>query len=166
MKTIYLVRHAKSSWEDMSLRDIDRPLNKRGLRDAPFMANLLKGKGAKPQAIVSSPANRAFTTAGYFAKAFDIPADDIIVKPEIYEAFSADIFKVIHELPENLNTICLFGHNPTFTNVANLFAKTDYIPNVPTCGICRIDSKAQQWTEFDPANSSLTEFHYPKQYFS
>ena len=88
MKTIYFIRHAKSSWADMSLRDIQRPLNARGLRDAPFMAKMLKGRGVQLDAIVSSPANRAFTTATYFAEAFGLKSADIIVKQDIYEAFT------------------------------------------------------------------------------
>ena len=82
MKKLFLVRHAKSSWADPSLADLDRPLNKRGLRDAPFMAKLLKGRGVQPDRILSSPANRAFTTASYFAEALDIPSKEIDIETE------------------------------------------------------------------------------------
>ena len=165
MKTVYLVRHAKSSWADMSLRDIDRPLNKRGFRDAPFMAKMLKGKGARPDALVSSPANRAFTTASYFAKAIDWSPEDIVVEKDIYEAYVSDLFEIVRSLSEEWDTICLFGHNPTFTSFANRFGGRDYIPNIPTCGIVRIESDCKQWSDFSEENSRLVEFHYPKQYF-
>ena len=136
MKIVYFVRHAKSSWEDMSLRDIDRPLNPRGKRDAPFMAKLLKGKGVKADAIISSPANRAFSTASVFAAELEVKKEDIRVKDQIYEAYTNDVLDVISNLEDDLETVLIFGHNPTFTSLANMFSK-DYIPNVPTCGIAK-----------------------------
>lgn len=165
MKTIYLVRHAKSSWEDPSLRDVERPLKKRGFRDAPFMAKMLSGKGIKVDRLVSSPANRAYTTATYFAKAFDIEPSDIQKVPEIYEAYPKDILNLVKRLPDNLDTVLLFGHNPTFTSFANLFS-SDYIANIPTCGIVRIEAEVEAWSDFSTNTANLVEFHYPKQYFS
>ena len=165
MKSVYFIRHAKSSWDDMSLRDIDRPLNKRGFRDAPFMANVLKGKGVKPSAIISSPANRGLTTATYFAKELDIPKKHIKVEPKIYEAMTSEVLEVIQNLPEAYKLVLIFGHNPTFTSIANLFSE-NYIANVPTCGIFRVDAQIDSWSEFSDANGALSELHYPKQYFS
>ena len=95
MKTVFFIRHAKSSWEDPSLRDHDRPLNKRGLRDAPFMSKLLVGKGILADKIVSSPANRAYTTATSFAEAMKIAEEDILVRPAIYEAFPQEVLRVL-----------------------------------------------------------------------
>ncbi|MBR9921115.1 MAG: histidine phosphatase family protein [Bacteroidetes bacterium] len=164
MKTLFLIRHAKSSWADDSLRDIDRPLNKRGLRDAPFMAKMLKGKGIVPDKLVSSPANRAFTTASYFASEYGILMDQILQLPEIYEASPTELMRVISRLENKWEVVFLYGHNPTFTDIANRFTD-QYIPNVPTCGICKIESEAETWEEVDPINSQLIEFHYPKQYF-
>lgn len=164
MKTIFFIRHAKSSWADMSLRDIKRPLNKRGLRDAPFMAKLLKGKGVAIDAIVSSPANRAFTTATYFAEAFGMKVADIIIKKEIYEAYTEEILEVIRDLSDTIQTVLVFGHNPGFTSVANMFTE-DYIANVPTCGITKIEADISTWKELEPEKGKLTAFYYPKQYF-
>ncbi len=164
MKTLYLIRHAKSSWEDSSLRDIQRPLNPRGKRDAPFMAKLLKGKGIQADAIVSSPANRAFTTSTYFAKEMGIEENEIIQEDSIYEAYTEDIFNVIHSLHNSINTVFLFGHNPTFTSMANMFTQ-NYIANVPTCGIVVIESAAESWSAFGRENSLLKDYYYPKQYF-
>ena len=165
MKTVYFIRHAKSSWEDASLSDMDRPLNKRGLRDAPFMADLLKGKGAKPDQIISSPANRAFTTSTYFAKVFEIPVSEINIQATIYEAYTSDVVTLIQELPDVLNTVLLFGHNPSFTSLANLFSKKEYLPNVPTCGIVKVQANINTWAEFSEVTGTRTDFHYPKQYF-
>ena len=165
MRSFYLIRHAKSSWSDMSLRDFDRPLNKRGFRDAPFMSKMLAGKGVNPDVIVSSPANRAITTAGYFADALKIDKKDIILKEDIYEAWTTTILEVIKDLKDEWKTVLIFGHNPAFTDVANEFS-TSYLPNLPTCGIVKIESSADRWSSISNSNSVLTEFHYPKQYFT
>lgn len=163
MKTVYLVRHAKSSWDFRSLRDEERPLNKRGMKDAPFMAKMLHKKGVEPDAIISSPAVRAITTASFFKIEMGIEGQDIIIKDEIYEAMSSTILKLLQLLPEDYETVMLFGHNPTFTTVANQFTDR-YIANMPTCGIARIEAAINNWSEFKPGNGSLTEFYYPKQF--
>ncbi len=165
MKIVYLIRHAKSSWKDMSLKDIDRPLNKRGKRDAPFMGNLLKEQGVMPDMLISSPANRAYTTACHFAEALGIPKAEIIQEPRIYEAWTADILEIIQQQPEDRQTIFLFGHNPTFTSFANSFTK-NYIDNVPTCGIVRIDAEIDHWKAFSEQTAKVISFQFPKQHFS
>ena len=122
MRTLYLIRHAKSSWDNPGLRDFNRPLNERGQRDAPLMAALIAKMGIKPDLIVSSPARRAITTAQYFADALGIADDDIVRNQEIYEAYPQEILRLISELPEKSETVFMFGHNPTFTDVANRFS--------------------------------------------
>lgn len=164
MKTVYFVRHAKSSWENPGLKDRDRPLNKRGKRDAPFMGKLLHGRGVQPGKIISSPANRALTTATYFAEAFGLKKSDILVIDQLYEAYSEDVIRILNGLSEEWDTVLLFGHNPTFTEVANMFAQK-FISNIPTCGIARVDDPVENWAEFGSDQARLTEFHYPKQYF-
>ena len=148
----------------MSQADIERPLNKRGLRDAPFMAKLLKQTGTTPDLIVSSPANRAFTTASFFAEAYDIPVTDIQKESKIYDAFPSDILDIIRALPTNTATVLIFGHNPTFTSVANMFTES-MISNMPTCSMVKIEADIEQWADFSTRNGVLTQFHYPKQYF-
>lgn len=164
MKTFYLIRHAKSSWEDNSLSDADRPLNARGLRDAPFMAKMLKGKQIKIDQIISSPANRAFTTANYFAEAFEVKADDILVKEEIYEAYAEQVLEIVKNLPDTLEEVIVFGHNPSFTSLANIFSE-EYIPNVPTCGIIKVVANTDKWSEINATNGKVGAFYFPKQYF-
>ncbi len=163
MKTIYFVRHAKSSWDHGNLRDIERPLEARGLRDAPLMAKVLKSKGVNPDLLLSSPATRAYSTALFFADAFEIDRRDVQLQPRIYEAFSEDILAIIEQLPAEADTVLLFGHNPTFTNIANRFSKK-HIDNVPTCGIFKVEAKVQSWKDFQAPTAQMTEFHYPKQY--
>jgi len=163
MKTVFFIRHAKSSWEDMSLGDKQRPLNPRGKRDAPFMAKMLKGLGAKVDAIITSSANRANTTANFFAVEFGISKEDMIVRDEIYEAYTEDVLRVVRSLDDHFETVLIFGHNPTFTSLANMFSQ-DYIPNVPTCGIVKVESESTNWAMFKVENSNRTAFYYPKQY--
>jgi phosphohistidine phosphatase len=163
MKTVYFVRHAKSSWDHAGMRDIDRPLNERGLRDAPFMAQLLAGKDIRPDRILSSPANRAYSTAQFFASAFDIPGEEVQVVREIYEAWPDEIIRIVTNLPDEYSTVFLFGHNPTFTAVANMFSE-EYILNLPTCGIFSVEADVDGWKNFGREHGKLTALHFPKQY--
>lgn len=165
MKTIYFVRHAKSSWEDTRLRDFQRPLNPRGLRDAPFMGKLLNAKGLPPDKIVSSPALRAKSTARFYANAFNYPESDIREDPIIYEAFPEDILRLIQGFSNDWAVVYLFGHNPTWTTLANSFAES-FITNIPTCGTFRVDAEVDDWAAFTAQTGRLSEFYYPKQYFS
>lgn len=164
MKNVYFVRHAKSSWADFSLKDFDRPLNKRGKRDAPFMAEKMKELGVEPDAIISSTANRAFTTASFFAKALGIQKKDIIKEEKIYEAYHSTVLDLVRSLPEKYDTVFVFGHNPAFTNIANTFTN-NYIDNIPTCGITKVVAEVENWKDFNEETAQLKEFHYPKQYF-
>ncbi|MEM6316426.1 MAG: histidine phosphatase family protein [Bacteroidota bacterium] len=164
-KTVYFIRHAKSSWKDMSLDDFDRPLNKRGKRDAPFMAAKLREFGVRPDVIVSSTANRALTTARYFALALGIAPVAIVHEPAIYEAYSSNILSIVQRQNDDWETILVFGHNPGFTMVANSF-RGAYIDNVPTCGIVKVEAAVNQWVDFTPAVGLKTAFYYPKQYFA
>ena len=123
MKTLFLIRHAKSSWASIGLRDIERTLEQRGHNDAPRMAKHLKKLGIKPDLLVSSPAVRARTTADYFAKEYNIALESIDIQADIYEADEQTILHIIHELPDSVETVFMFGHNPTFTYVADSFSK-------------------------------------------
>ena len=162
MRTLYLIRHAKSSWDHPGLRDFDRPLNPRGRKTAPKMAQLLVKDKVNPDLLVRSKEKRALTTAIFFAEAFDIKSDDIQLDQDIYEAIPHTIHKIISALPDDANTVFLFGHNPTFTEVANEFTD-DFIDNVPTCGIVKIMSSAENWASFYEGNSKVTARFFPKE---
>ncbi len=162
MRHLFLVRHAKSSWNIPGLRDFDRPLNDRGHHDAPRMGKLLQGLGLQPDLMVSSPAKRAITTAQYFAEAMGIQADAIVQKPEIYEAFATDILEIMRALPDSAHTVFIFGHNPTFTDVSNRFTDK-YIDNVPTCGVIQMESTAANWAEVTPDNTRVQHCFFPKE---
>jgi phosphohistidine phosphatase len=161
MKTLYMIRHAKSSWEIAGLRDFDRPLNDRGLRDAPVMAQVLRSRIEQPVLLVASPANRALSTARFFAAAFAIPDESIVRDINIYDAMDHDLKRVISHLPDAADTVLLFGHNPGFTNLANHFTD-DFISNIPTCGMVQIVSTAENWADFTDNNSILVWKQFPK----
>ncbi len=165
MKTLFLIRHAKSSWSDPQLADYHRPLNPRGERDAPFMARLLHAKAGRVDLIVSSPAKRAITTARYFARTMGIADEAIQQYEKIYEAYPEEVLEVIGGLDDAVQSVLVFGHNPAFTSLANRFGG-EYIPNVPTCGIVKIEATVDQWRAFNSESAQRTAFYYPKQYFS
>lgn len=164
MKTVYLVRHAKSSWKDETLADIDRPLNKRGKRDAPFMGRLLYEKGIKPDVLISSPAKRTRMTALAFAEALDYPEDKIELNPQIYEADVLDLLQIIQHCSDDLDSVMLFGHNLCYTDFANIYARPN-LENVPTTGVVAIEFKVNQWQEVTSKNGKVLFFEYPKKYF-
>ncbi|MFP4527766.1 MAG: SixA phosphatase family protein [Candidatus Kapaibacterium sp.] len=163
MKTLLLVRHAKSSWNDAALTDFERPLNKRGLRDAPFMAELIRDKGMKPDLIISSPANRAFTTAKHFAEAANYPIADIRKELIIYEQGPKKITALLKELDDEVDTCYIFGHNPDFTFLATYFSG-NYFQNVPTCGCVCLEFDIDSWSDIEEENARLVFYEYPKKY--
>ena len=163
MKTLYLVRHAKSSWDDPNIPDIDRPLNKRGKRDAPAMGELLKSMDVKPETMISSPANRAKTTAHLIAEQLDYPPGNIAIQFSIYLAGLYDLYRVINAVDGRYNRIMLFGHNPGFTSFAN--SMTDhFIDNIPTCGVVCIKFKEIEWSEITEGSGLFEFFEYPKKH--
>ena len=125
VKTLYLIRHAKSSWEDTALVDKDRPLNDRGQRDAPTMGERLAKRNVKPDLILSSPAVRALTTAEIIAKKLDYRRKDIVVSERLYAVEADDLLDVIHQLGDKVESVMLFGHNPELTELAHCLSGQD-----------------------------------------
>jgi phosphohistidine phosphatase len=168
MKSLFIVRHAKSSWSEIGKTDFERTLDTRGHADAPRMAELAKnictesGHQKRPY-FVSSPANRAHTTAQYFAKAFGVEAPNIYLEHDIYEADLSEILQIVRQLPDEEPLVFLFGHNPSFTYFANFFSET-LIENMPTCSFVRLDLKSENWSDFKESHVQQTGFWYPKQY--
>ncbi len=163
MKTLYLVRHAKSSWENANLSDFDRPLNKRGRKNAPFMAELMRGKNVHPDLVVSSPANRALTTAEIFCETLGYPLENIEQRIEIYEGGLNHMLLLVQQIPDNYAIAMLFGHNPTLTSFAN-FISGERLENIVTCGIVRINFKSNTWQETMMDAGELVWYEYPKKY--
>ncbi len=161
MKYLFLLRHAKSSWADGRLSDRDRPLNKRGLRDAPAMGQRLAQAEVQPALIVSSPAVRALTTAQFMAEALDLFPDDIVLDERIYGASTERLMTVIHELENERDRIMMVGHNPGFTDLLNQIENVR-IDNVPTCGIATLAFEVDTWAKVEIAQATLVAFDYPK----
>ena len=161
MKTLLLIRHAKSDWGDPSLEDIDRPLNGRGKKDAPEMAKRLVEKKIAIEAFVSSPAKRARSTAKKFAKAYKQDKDDIILVEELYAAPSSAFFDVVSKLKDKFDTVALFSHNPGITDFANQLTDAR-IDNIPTSGVFAVKVDADSWSEFRDAKKEFLFFDFPK----
>lgn len=123
------------------------------------MAALLHKKtGGEIDALISSPANRARTTAAFFAQQFGCTVQ---IEDSIYEAWESDLLDLIKSLDNKLNAVAIFGHNPTFTSLANKFSSTP-IDNVPTCGIVQIETTVEDWNEFSILSGQVAAFYYPK----
>jgi phosphohistidine phosphatase len=163
VKNLFLIRHAKSSWAETGAKDFDRGLDERGLRDAPKMAEILRGMGIMPNLIISSPAKRAITTAQFFAKTLGIAFDKIDVQSDVYEAHESDLLHVIKAISDNNQTVLLFGHNPSLTYFPNRYSD-DFIDNVPTCGIVQLSLDAERWSDFNEKTVTKIGFWYPKMF--
>ena len=163
VRNVCFVRHAKSNWDHPGLDDYDRPLDKRGLHDAPMMARKLKELHLVPDFIITSGANRARSTAEFFRKEFNISDDHFVVNNRLYEASAETVYEVLREAPDSARFVYLFGHNPTFTWVANSISGV-HIDNVPTCGVVHVQAILTHWSKFNPEHAGFVGFHYPKQY--
>ena len=163
MKNLYLTRHAKSSWGNPGLADIDRPLNSRGKKAAPLMGKLIVDKGEKPELLISSPANRAFSTAKVFASAMGLHETDVLIKDTIYGAGVHQLLNLVQDVDDLYNSIMLFGHNPTFTSFGNMVSGEN-IMNIVTCGVVRIDFEFSSWKNIDFNSGRMIYYEYPKKY--
>ena len=163
MKRIYLIRHAKSSWKEMDLADFDRPLNKRGKRDAPIMGKRLNSLYGKPDLIMTSPAKRAMRTAVIFAKELGYPVEKIFKNELIYMAGVSELLGLIHLIDDSNDKVMLFGHNPDLTILANYLTR-NHIDNIPTCGIFCMDFNIEFWKDVAQSQGQFVFFDYPKRY--
>lgn len=160
MKTLILMRHAKSDWGDFSARDYDRELNARGKRDAPLMGQRLAERDIQPDAFTVSTACRAKTTASLMASALGFSSDDIQWIDELYLASPATMKSVIRQTADDVQTLALLAHNPGVTELVNQLTNAD-IDNVPTCGVLTLSLPVDHWSELRN-NAELIDFDYPK----
>jgi len=161
MKTLTIVRHAKSSWKDTGLADRDRPLNNRGTQDAPMMGARLRASDLRPSLLLSSPANRAWTTARLIAQEIGYPREFLQRDERLYLAGVGDILEVLREQDAGFNNLMIFGHNPGLTAFANRLVP-GLTPNVPTCGIVSVDIDTDDWDLREKPPCELRFFDYPK----
>jgi phosphohistidine phosphatase len=161
MKTLTLVRHAKSSWKDRGLPDHERPLNKRGRRDAPIMGERLAERAVEVDLLISSSATRALATAEALAAALDYGWDEIVVEERLYAADAEEVLEVIEEQEDWVDRLMVVGHNPELTVLANQLSALD-IENVPTCGVLELEYDVERWGEIADREPVAALFDYPK----
>jgi phosphohistidine phosphatase len=161
MKQLLLVRHAKSSWDDPSLSDFDRPLNDRGKKDAPEMAKRLSDKKVKIDRFVSSPAKRARQTCKYFAKQFDVKKKNVVLEPKLYEATEGTFYEVVKSLKDKWDSVAIFSHNPGITGFANSLTTTR-VDDMPTCSVFAIKVDSKKWKDFREAKKEFLFLDYPR----
>ena len=146
MKKVYFIRHAKSSWETVT-DDHDRILSSRGFHDADLVGRYLKGENVNVDAVYSSSANRAETTARIICENLEIPLSDIKLSKKLYDFDGKDVMHFIkNEIPNEVNSILIFGHNPCFTSLVNTLG-TKVFFNFPTCGVAAIEFDSVDWKE-------------------
>ena len=161
MKYLFLVRHAKSSWDNPLLDDFSRPLNERGKRDAPRMAKRLKEKDVLITHMLSSTAKRTMATAKRFAEILNFPENQIQKRAELYHATSDKMLDVLQQVPNLYPTVMLVGHNPGLTELANRLSDWR-MENIPTTGIVAFKFKIDDWKQLDWKKGELLFYDYPK----
>ncbi|GAP43569.1 phosphohistidine phosphatase SixA [Lentimicrobium saccharophilum] len=161
MKTLTLMRHAKSSWKDAVQSDLERPLLEKGLKRTRLVIDFLQGIDFNPEMILTSHAVRAMETARIMAHAFNVPDENLRIEKNIYTASAEEYFDQFFDIPRQVSHVLLVGHNPAITNFVNRFLqqKLDYLP---TSGIVSISFETGQWEELALARHRLMLITYPK----
>ena len=160
-KELLIIRHGKASVDYNNISDIDRPLKERGIIDVYNMANRIKDKNIIPNKIITSSANRALHTATIFARVLNISTLDIDNIEELYLAEPETIFNIINQLDDNIESLMIVGHNPTFTDLANYFTE-NYIDNLPPSGIVGLKFETQSWSKIKQLKPLESFFDFPK----
>jgi len=163
MLQLTLIRHAKSSWKDTNLSDFDRPLNKRGLDNAPLMGKVMRKHGLGFERMIASPARRAITTASLLARKLGYPVDAIETREELYAASRAQLLDCIHSLDSGDRRVALVGHNPGLTELCNYLCG-ETIANLPTCAVAVIEFEMDDWQAVFRNSGRLALYEYPRKY--
>ncbi len=162
MKRLTIVRHAKSSWEDASLSDHERPLSGRGERDAPRMGARLRAREVRPTLLLCSPAERAIETAKIIAHALGFPEELLRREPALYHADTATLFDIVMRQDDACSDLMIVGHNPGLTVFANALLADLKLYNLPTAGIVAIDFATEHWSQLTDTDATLAYHDYPK----
>lgn len=161
MKTLFLIRHAKSSWDNPGQNDFDRTLNARGLKDAPVMAQRLLERKVNVDLFISSPAKRAKKTCELFMHEMGMDEKQIVLKPELYLAEPPVFFDVIKQINSSINNAAVFSHNNGITDFVNQLTQAR-VDNMPTCSIFAVKVHSNKWSDFETAEKEFLFFDYPK----
>jgi len=165
MKTLYLARHAKSSWKYPNLDDFERPLNKRGRKSAPSMGKILKKLKVAPDLIISSPANRAAMTARIIADIINYPLEKIRYSESIYEFSENALISVVKDIDDAVKKAMVVGHNPALNGLANYIGDQP-ISNIPTCGVYCVELDIASWAKIGEHCGKSKFFEFPKKHTS
>ncbi|MHB1920604.1 MAG: SixA phosphatase family protein [Chitinophagaceae bacterium] len=160
MKILLLIRHAKSESKEPWQTDFDRALSERGLRDAPEMAQKVIQKKIRPQLLISSPALRAKTTAQLMAREWKIPENQILMRPQLYEAQVSVFQDLVAQLDACWESVAFFAHNPGLTQFACSLGGKE-VDHLPTCGIFGLRLDTSDWGKFKQAKKEMLIFDYP-----
>jgi phosphohistidine phosphatase len=161
MKVLTLIRHAKSSWDDPTLPDMERPLNGRRKHDAPMMGKRLAKRGVSADLVVSSPAVRALTTTEIIAKELDYPRKAIVVDDRLYGAGAEALLAVIREQDDALKRVMVCGHNPELDELAERLSQGE-IAHMPTCAIVELTFDTKSWSHMGKVGPRKVRFDDPK----
>jgi phosphohistidine phosphatase len=162
MQLLTLIRHAKSSWDDETLNDFDRPLNRRGEHDAPMMAQRLAEELEEPLTLMASPALRAISTARVFADVLRVPQNSIRIEPRIYEATAGTLLAIVNALPDTASHVLIFGHNPGMTDLGRRLTRELYA-DMPTCAVCTLQFDKPSWKDIVPGSGKIVRYRFPKE---
>lgn len=164
MKEITIIRHAKSDWGEELIKDVDRHLNTRGLRDAYFMSEWYSKNNTKPDLILSSTATRAISTALIFSRALKLSSEQIALETKLYEASVSTLFAVMQKQNNDHHKILVFGHNPGLTEFCNELSTDIYFDNLPTCSIASYQFNIMNWKDLSEKKGSLNFYQFPKNF--
>ncbi len=159
MLTLFIIRHAKSSWS-FDLRDFERPLGERGRRDVNKMGDYLGSNFKSPELMISSPASRAFYTALFLADQWSYPEEKLVLEPRFYHGSPTTFIEVLSEM-KSYQSIAVIGHNPGLTELSNRLCDS-YIENISTCGVVRLHFETAGWSELGNKKGKLMDFIKPK----
>ena len=162
MKQLILIRHAKSSWNNLGLKDIERPLNGRGKNDAPLMAELVSESVDPPDLILCSTSKRTRQTVKYFSDSWKLPKDKIFFLDAIYHASAEELLFLIRRIDESIFSAAIVGHNPGLTYLVDELVSSGAPENMPTCGVAVLRSSSEYWSNFDSERVELIKYFYPK----
>ena len=161
MKTLYIVRHAKSSWEYEGIKDIDRPLKERGINDAYLISNMLQKKISTPDVFIASCANRALHTAMIFCYTFNFPLANLRISKSLFNFSDGYLIKTVKTLDDGYDSAIIFSHDHGISDFVNKFGN-EILDQVPTCGVVGIKFDINNWKDIKSGKTFLTEF--PKNY--
>jgi phosphohistidine phosphatase len=163
MKTLYIARHAKSSWSNPMLKDFERPLNTRGKENTLKMGKLLKKMKEFPELIISSPAKRAISTARRLSKFLNYNKKKIVQEKMLYMAGIDDFINTISTVKNKISKLMVVSHNPGVTEFTDIKCNEN-ISNIPTCSVVRIDFDMKKWSDIESTTGKIIFFEYPKKH--